>query len=82
MIDKCLINFLESWDLKEEIVWSKKIILGDREIDPLNKISIFCNESGEVAFTSIKPLAWFITELDEEYILLFDEEGYNEFLGQ
>ncbi|MCK9151509.1 hypothetical protein [Methanobacterium alcaliphilum] len=79
MMEEYLINCLNSWDHKEELVWGKKIILGEREIEPLNIISILYDKSGDVAFTSIKPLAWFITEKEDEYILLLDEEEYDKY---
>ena len=78
-------TILNQWDTFEELAVSKKISLENREIYPVNKISVLFQKSGKIANLNIIPLAWIINEKEENnpekkdndletdyYMVLFD----------
>lgn len=81
---------LTQWDTVEELAVSKKISLENREIYPVNKISVLFQKSGKIANLNIIPLAWIIKETEENnygkkdndteadyYMILFDTDNLN-----
>ncbi|PKL66808.1 MAG: hypothetical protein CVV28_09015 [Methanobacteriales archaeon HGW-Methanobacteriales-1] len=83
-------TILTQWDTVEELAVSKKISLENREIYPVNKISVLFQKSGKIANLNIIPLAWIINEKEENnpekkdhdletdyYMVLFDTDNLN-----
>ena len=80
---------INQWDTFEELAVAKKISLDNREIYPVNKISILFQKSGKIANLNIVPLAWIINEKEENsekkdnvpesdyYMILFDKDNLN-----
>ena len=68
---------IEHWDTFEENVFAKKITLGDREIYPLNKVSILFKKTGNIATISMTPLAWMVKENNLEFDHMRTESQYN-----
>lgn len=62
MTEKFWEKFMEQWDTLEETVFAKKVFIENREIYPVNKISILFKKTGEIATLSTIPLAWVIKE--------------------
>lgn len=58
-------TIINQWDTFEEISVSQKISLENREIYPVNKISIFFQKTGKISNLNIIPLAWIINEKKE-----------------
>ncbi len=83
MNEKILGHLIEHWDTFEGTVFAKKIILDDKEIYPLNKVSILFKKTGNIATINMTPLAWMIKENNPEFedigaesqysMILFDE---------
>ena len=76
-------HLIEHWETFEEKVFAKKIIIENREIYPLNKVSILFKKTGNIATLSMTPLAWMVVENNPESedmgaesqysMILFDE---------
>lgn len=83
MDEKIWGHLIAHWDTFEENVFAKKIILDDKEIYPLNKVSILFKKTGNIATLSMTPLAWMVVEnnlesgdmaAESQYsMILFDE---------
>jgi len=81
---------INQWDTFEELAVAKKISLDNREIYPVNKISVLFQKSGKIANLNIVPLAWIINEKEDNnsekkdnaqesdyYMILFDTNNLN-----
>lgn len=90
MNETILDKILTQWETFEELAVAKKISLDNREIYPINKISILFQKSGRIANLNITPLAWIINEKEENYdekndnaqgsdfyMILFDKDNLN-----
>lgn len=55
-------TILNQWDTFEELAVAKKFSLENREIYPVDKISVLFQKSGKIANLNIIPLAWIINE--------------------
>jgi hypothetical protein len=90
MNETILDKILTHWETFEELAVAKKISLDNREIYPVNKISVLFQKSGKVANLNITPLAWIIKETEENnsekkdntlendfYMILFDRDNLN-----
>lgn len=67
MKEKLWENFLEQWDTFEETIFAKRISLENREIYPVNKISMLFKKTGEIATLNTTPLAWVIREISPDF---------------
>jgi hypothetical protein len=90
MNETILDQILTQWETFEELTVAKKISLDNREIYPVNKISILFQKSGKIANLNITPLAWIIKETEDNnseneenvhesefYMILFDKDNLN-----
>lgn len=77
MNEKIWDHLIENWDTFEEKVFAKKFILADKEIYPLNKISILYKKTGNIATITMIPLAWMIKENNPEIDDMDAESQYS-----